>query len=126
MANAKASPTDRIHAIPDAVSLCHLLTRLKHFAVILKATTMPNETPIVIGEEFSLGNRRYRCTDVGTRVIVGIRIDQVTYVDGNEPNVPRVLTQAEADARGWFNGPPYALAEHVFDEEDQKKINDEQ
>ena len=71
-----------------------------------------------IGQEFLCGEKRWRCTDIGTRVIVAIRIDLVetrTIVDGHP--VRRYLTQEEADLEGWFNGPPYALAEVVFDED---------
>ena len=42
---------------------------------------------------------KWRCTDVGTRVIAAIQLDQ----------------QDES----WYNGPPYAVAESVFDEYDQ-------
>jgi hypothetical protein len=31
----------------------------------------------------------------------------------------RTLSRAEAEADGWFNGPPYAVSESVFDEDDQ-------
>ncbi len=30
----------------------------------------------------------------------------------------RTLNGAEAEQEGWFNGPPYAVAEHLFDEYD--------
>ena len=30
----------------------------------------------------------------------------------------RTLNRAEAEAEGWFHGPPYAVAESVFDEHD--------
>ncbi len=30
----------------------------------------------------------------------------------------RSLSGAEAEAQGWFAGPPYAVAETVFDEDD--------
>ena len=53
-----------------------------------------------IGLEFNTASGRWRCTDVGTRVIVAIRLDA-------------------ADA-SWYNGPPYAVAETVFDEDDLK------
>jgi hypothetical protein len=72
-----------------------------------------------IGCEFRTPTGRWRCTDVGTRTIVAIRIDLVestTIVDGRR--VRRYLNQVEADLEGWFNGPPYALAERVFDEDD--------
>jgi hypothetical protein len=34
------------------------------------------------------------------------------------PKRRRILSRAEAEAEGWFNGPPYAVAESVFDEYD--------
>ncbi|MEI7843465.1 MAG: hypothetical protein WCI39_10595 [Gallionellaceae bacterium] len=41
---------------------------------------------------------KWRCSDVGTRVIVAIKLDQ--------PD------------SSWYNGPPYAVSEMVFDEDD--------
>jgi hypothetical protein len=55
-----------------------------------------------IGCEFRTGAGKWRCTDIGTRVIVAIRIDDY-------PDDP-----------SWYNGPPYAVAETVFDEYDQQ------
>lgn len=49
-----------------------------------------------IGTEFYTTARRWRCTDVGTRTIVAIGLD--------------------APDDSWYNGPPYAVAEVVFDE----------
>ena len=57
-----------------------------------------NHTDFEIGTEFTTAAGRWRCTDVGTRVIVAIKLD-------------------DRDAQ-WFEGPPYAVAERVFDEED--------
>ncbi len=71
-----------------------------------------------IGREFTTPAGRWRCTDIGTRTIIAIRIDLVetrTIVDGHP--VRRYLTQEEAELEGWFNGPPYVLAEVVFDED---------
>ena len=48
------------------------------------------------------GSGTWRCTDVGTWVIVAIRIDD------------------HPDDTSWYNGPPYAVAEHTFDEYDQQ------
>ena len=81
-------------------------------------------------------------TDIGIRVIVAIRIDRVAVaviarkatpiparvvaVEGDQvdvvltPKPDRVLNQAEAETEGWFHGPPYAVAEQVFDENDMK------
>ncbi|WP_415914795.1 hypothetical protein [Rhodopseudomonas palustris] len=51
-----------------------------------------------IGVEFLTEAGRWRCTDVGTRTIAAIRLD----LDHD---------------RMWYEGPPYAIVEHVFDEE---------
>ena len=63
-----------------------------------------------------LGARLWRCTDIGTRTIVAIRIDRVEV--GGSPPRRRTLSGAEAEAEGWFRGPPYAVVESVFDEND--------
>ena len=52
-----------------------------------------------IGLEFYTGSGKWRCTDIGTRVIAAIKLDK--------------------DDASWYNGPPYAVAEFVFDEYDQ-------
>ncbi len=54
-----------------------------------------------IGAVFRCGDKRWRCTDVGSRVIVAICLDH-------------------DDDPSWYNGPPYALDESVFDEDDQQ------
>lgn len=51
----------------------------------------------VIGCEFRCGGRAWRCTDVGTRTIVAVQLGQPT---------------------SWYAGPPYAVVETVFDEND--------
>jgi hypothetical protein len=53
-----------------------------------------------IGLEFSYGGKRWRCTDVGTRTIAAICLSD------------------HPDDESWFNGPPYSVAETVFDEYD--------
>ena len=55
-----------------------------------------------IGLEFMCGGRLWRCTDNGTRVVIAICLSE------------------HADDPSWFDGPPYAVAEHVFDEYDVK------
>ena len=50
-----------------------------------------------IGIEFLTGSGRWRCTDVGTRTIAAIKLDL-----DHDP--------------AWYGGPPYAVAESVFDE----------
>ena len=54
-----------------------------------------------IGQSFFCGDKEWRCTDVGTRVVTAI-----------------CLSDHEDDP-SWFNGPPYAVAEHSFDEDTQ-------
>ena len=50
-----------------------------------------------IGLEFAMSGARWRCTDVGTRTIIAIKLDH--------PEDP-----------SWYKGPPYAVAEMVLDE----------
>jgi hypothetical protein len=70
-----------------------------------------------IGTMFWRGGGQWRCTDVGTRTITAVRIDRVEIHDHPAGSL-RVLCCAEAEEEGWFNGPPYAVAETVFDEDD--------
>ena len=77
-----------------------------------------------IGSTFYCDGLLWRCTDIGSRVIVAIRIDSVDVGTtssnlGKDPE-HRSLNRVEAENEGWFEGPPYAVLESVFDEEDQK------
>jgi hypothetical protein len=62
----------------------------------------PNQTmrhsDFYIGLEFFTATGRWRCTDVGSRVVIAIRLD--------------------APDTSWYHGPPYAVAESVLDEND--------
>ncbi|MFW5750757.1 MAG: hypothetical protein ACOCZK_03815 [Planctomycetota bacterium] len=53
-----------------------------------------------IGCEFRCGGKRWRCTDRGKRTVTAICLSD------------------HADDPSWFNGPPYAVVESVFDEYD--------
>lgn len=53
-----------------------------------------------IGREFETATGTWRCTDIGTRTIAAIKVSD------------------HQDDPSWFNGPPYAVAEIVFDEDD--------
>ncbi|WEJ11736.1 hypothetical protein [Sinorhizobium prairiense] len=77
-----------------------------------------------IGLDFWCGKGRWRCTDVGTRTVVAIRLDQfkTTAVDAGKA-ILESLTYEQANAAGWFIGPPYAVAELVFDENDLKSCS---
>jgi hypothetical protein len=69
-----------------------------------------------IGVTFWCGGQSWHCTDIGTRTIVAICLDHVD-VASTSPEPTRTLDTAQAEAEGWFNGPHYAVAEHVFDED---------
>lgn len=51
---------------------------------------------------FYCGGKKWLCTDLGTRVITAICLSN------------------HKDDPSWFNGPPYACVESVFDEYDQE------
>lgn len=72
-----------------------------------------------IGRLFRCGGGEWRCTDVGSRVIVAIRLDKVEKVNMDHHKVvTETLSFREALDEGWFLGPPYMVAERVFDEND--------
>jgi hypothetical protein len=52
-----------------------------------------------IGMEFWMSDNRWRCTDIGTRTVIAIKLNH-------------------DDDPSWYNGPPYAVAERVLDEYD--------
>ena len=77
----------------------------------------------VIGLEFWCAGRRWRCTDVGTRVVVAVSLEPRAMVRiGMDPDdkTRRVETRFMAEDSGDLNGPPYGVAESVFDEYDMK------
>lgn len=71
-----------------------------------------------IGLKFWCGGRSWRCTDVGSRVIVAMSLE------------PHEVVEMERDAGSgqvrerrfvtndphWLSGPPFAIVEEVFDE----------
>lgn len=70
-----------------------------------------------MGQEFHCAGKRWRCTDVGSRVVVAICLEppDVVVTEGGEPGATR-LGRHVTDDPSWFNGPPFAVAEEVFDE----------
>ena len=54
-----------------------------------------------IGGEFVTATGTWRCTDIGSRTIIAIKV-------------------SDYEDLSWFNGPPYAVAEVVFDEDDRE------
>ena len=74
-----------------------------------------------IGIEFCCGGKRWRCTDVGTRVIVAICLEPREMVRmTRDPKDKTKYTQERfiSDDPRDLNGPPYGIAESVFDEYD--------
>jgi hypothetical protein len=69
-----------------------------------------------IGTEFFTGAGRWRCTDVGTRVITAIRIAEFVTAPATE-SIPARIELIPEDRRNLL-GPPYSVAECVFDEYD--------
>jgi hypothetical protein len=70
-----------------------------------------------IGLEFWCGGRRWRCTDVGTRTVVGVCLEPhevvaITHDAGASSTTRPTITTDDS----WFVGPPYAVPEEVFDE----------
>jgi hypothetical protein len=70
----------------------------------------------VIGETFWTHSGAFRCTDIGTRVVVAMKlgpraVSRAESVDGEVR-----ITKRIDDDPSWLNGPPYAVEEVVFDE----------
>lgn len=69
-----------------------------------------------IGTEFLTDTGRWRCTDVGTRTIAAIKISEVSVTTRGDDGTTTTHKETPPDP-SWFIGPPYALAEYVFDED---------
>jgi hypothetical protein len=72
----------------------------------------------VIGKTFWTPSGAFYCTDIGTRVVVAVKlglreVSRTERVDGDL----RIIQQIDDDP-SWLNGPPYAVEEVVFDEND--------
>jgi len=76
-----------------------------------------------IGQEFWCGGKRWRCTDIGSRVVVAICLephDVISIVPGDQPGGPAREVRFTTDDPLWLAGPPYPVAESVFDEYDME------
>jgi len=72
-----------------------------------------------IGLEFWCGGKRWRCTDIGSRVIVAISLEPheaVSVEIGHKDKSKHIERQYMADDPSWLVGSPYGIVEHVFDE----------
>jgi hypothetical protein len=82
-----------------------------------------NHSDFSIGVEFWCGEKRWRCTDIGTRVITGICLEPRNMVRSEmDPNdkTKRIQTKFVSTDPRDLNGPPYGVAEIVFDEYDME------
>ena len=73
-----------------------------------------NYSDFNIGLEFATATGQWRCTDIGTRTIIAINISDKTVLTVDDG----LTRNQKIDASSWLNGPPYAVVEHVFDEND--------
>lgn len=74
-----------------------------------------------IGLKFWCGGKRWCCTDVGTRVITAVSLEPHDVAEiifpGDLSTVSYTRTYMTDDS-SWLTGPPYQIAEIVFDEDD--------
>lgn len=70
----------------------------------------------VIGETFWTHGGAFRCTDIGTRVVVAVKLGprEIARAESLDGEV-RITKRIDDDA-GWLTGPPYGVEELVFDE----------
>jgi hypothetical protein len=76
-----------------------------------------------IGLEFWCGGKRWRCTDIGTRVIVAICLEPREMVQlklDAADKAKRTETRTISDDPRDLSGPPYGVVESVFDEYDME------
>ena len=71
-----------------------------------------------IGETFWATAGPYRCTDVGTRTIVAVHLGPIVIVQQESVGDEHRSRTVAVDDPSWLNGPPYAVVEMVFDEDD--------
>ncbi len=74
-----------------------------------------------IGLEFWCGGKRWRCTDVGTRVVTVISLEPrevEEVISSDDAAGPAETRRYTTDDPTWLLGPPYKIAESVFDEDD--------
>ena len=70
----------------------------------------------VIGETFWTHSGPFRCTDIGTRVAVAVKLGPREIARGERVDEELRVTKRIDDDPSWLNGPPYAVEELVFDE----------
>ena len=69
-----------------------------------------------IGETFWTHAGAFRCTDIGTRVVVAVKLGPREVSRAESVDGELRITKRIDDDPSWLNGPPYAIEELVFDE----------
>jgi hypothetical protein len=70
----------------------------------------------VIGETFWTHHGVFLCTDIGTRVVVAVKLGPREIARAESVDGELRITKLIDDDPSWLNGPPYAVEEIVFDE----------
>ena len=70
----------------------------------------------VIGETFWTHHGAFRCTNIGTRVVVAVKLGPRAVSRAESEDGELRITNRIDDDPSWLNGPPYAVEEVVFDE----------
>jgi hypothetical protein len=70
----------------------------------------------VIGETFWTHAGAFRCTDIGTRVVVAVKLGPRETARAERVDGELRITKRIDDDPSWLNGPPDAVDELVFDE----------
>ncbi len=70
----------------------------------------------VIGDTFCTHHGAFRCTDIGTRVVVAVKLGPREIARAESVDGELRITKLIDDNPSWLNGPPYAVEEVVFDE----------
>lgn len=73
----------------------------------------------VIGETFWTQHGAFRCTDIGTRVVVAVKLGPREVSRAESVDGELRITKRIDDDPSWLNGPPYAVEEVVFDENER-------
>jgi hypothetical protein len=82
-----------------------------------------NHSEFRIDLEFWCCGKRWRCTDVGTRIVTAISLEPHEVVEmilGRRASARSKTRRYLTDDPTWFVGPPYAVVEQVFDEHSQE------
>jgi len=75
-----------------------------------------------VGDAFTNGRALFRCTDIGSRVVIGIPIDRAEIVEVRHGVQSRRVVDLREEP-SWLIGPPYSVGELVFDEHDLDTVH---